>query len=57
MTPTNAELIFWVVALVIAVLCVCAIPFISNYLDNKDVKRMFAYQEYEEYHDDMEDYE
>lgn len=57
MTPTNAELIFWVVALVIAVLSVCAIPCISNYLDNKDVKRMFAHQEYEEYHDDMEDYE
>jgi hypothetical protein len=56
MTPTNAELIFWAVAAVIAVLFICALPFISNYLDNKDVERMFSNRKYTEYHDDMEDW-
>ena len=56
MTPTTAELIFWSVCAVLAILFLVAIPFISNCLENKDTERMFAHYERTEYHDDMEDW-
>ena len=56
MTPTTAELIFWAVCAVLAILFLVAIPFISNCLENKDTERMFARYELTEYHDDMEDW-
>lgn len=39
--PTNSELIFWSVCAIIAILFFITIPFISNYLENKDNERMF----------------
>lgn len=38
---SNAELVFWCVCGVIAVLAVCALPFFYNYLEYQEVKRMF----------------
>lgn len=56
MTPTNAELIFWAVACALALIFIFIVmPTVSNYLDHKDVKRMFSHYERTEYHDDMED--
>lgn len=53
----DTELIFWLVCGVLALLFFLAIPFIDNYMKNKDTERMFANRNYTEYHDDMEDYE
>lgn len=39
---TNAELIFWIAASVLAVLFLfVGVPMINNYHENKDVERMF----------------
>jgi len=51
---TDAELIFWIVAGVLAILFFLAIPFIDNYMKNEEAKRVFAHYNFEEYHDDME---
>jgi hypothetical protein len=53
--PTDAELIFWIVLLVIAVLFLLALPIIRNAMENSEAKRMLSHYDYEEYHDDMED--
>lgn len=57
MTPTNAELIFWAVALILAVITVAILYFINRRMEEKDIERMFAHCTYTEYHDDLEDYE
>ncbi len=54
--PTNAELIWWLVWGAIAVLTLCALPFINNYLENQRAAQMLSHYDYTEYHDDMEDY-
>ena len=36
---TDAELGFWCV---VGVLCVCAMPFINNYIEYKETEKMFA---------------
>ena len=39
---TDAELIFWIVAGVLAMLFLfVGVPMINNYYENKDVERMF----------------
>ena len=38
---TTAELIFWIVCGVLALLTVIAIPLVSNYLDYKDMERRY----------------
>lgn len=38
---TDAELCFWCVCGVLAILFVCAMPFINNYLEYKRVEKMF----------------
>lgn len=53
--PTDAELIGWIVLLVIAVLFFLALPIIHNIMENNEAKRMLSHYDYEEYHDDMED--
>ena len=57
MTPTNAELIFWAVALILAVITVVVLYFVNRRMEEKDTERMFAHCTYTEYHDDLEDYE
>lgn len=52
---TDAEMTFWIMCGVLALLTACAIPFINNYLEQKRVERMFKHYDFEEYHDDMED--
>ena len=37
----DAELIWWIGAAVVALLFVCAVPFIDNYLKYKDTEKMF----------------
>lgn len=39
--PTNAELIFWSVCAILMVLFLLSLPFINNFLENKEVERMF----------------
>jgi hypothetical protein len=39
---TDAELIFWCVAGALCVLFMCAMPFISNYIEYKEAEKMFA---------------
>ena len=51
------ELIWWCAWGALAVLFALALPFIHNYIRNKEVARMFENREYTEYHDDMEDWE
>jgi len=39
---TNAELIFWIAAVVLGVLFLfVGVPMINSYYENKDVERMF----------------
>ena len=38
---TDAEFYFWIVAGVLGILFVCALPFINNYLSYKETQRMF----------------
>lgn len=54
---TDAELTFWIVCGILCILAVCAIPFISNYLEYKETRRIFRHYDRTEYHDDMEDEE
>jgi hypothetical protein len=37
----DAELIWWIAVAVVALLFVCAVPFIDNYLKYKDTEKMF----------------
>jgi hypothetical protein len=53
----DCELVFWGVCLGLALLFLLFLPFINNYLNNKDIERMFKNREFEEYHDDMEEQE
>ena len=38
---TNAEFYFWVIGGALCALFLCALPFINNYLQYKEAKRMF----------------
>ena len=40
---TNAELIFWCVIGVVVVALFVAMPFINNYLTNKEAREMLGY--------------
>lgn len=56
MYPTNAELIFWIVALVLGlVFMFIVLPLLNNHMQNQEAKRMLSHYDYTEYHDDMED--
>ena len=50
--PTNAEVTFWVVLLVIAVALFIALPIINRVMEYKNNQEKYGYTEY---HDDMED--
>lgn len=39
--PTIIELVFWIVCAVLAILFVASLPIISNFLESKEVERMF----------------
>jgi hypothetical protein len=39
---TDAELVFWCVVGALCVLLVCALPFINNYMEDKETEKMFA---------------
>lgn len=55
--PTDAEIIFWVVALIIGlILLFVVLPILHNHIQNQEAKRMLSHYDYEEYHDDMEDW-
>lgn len=55
--PTDAELIFWIIAAVLAFAFMFIItPLANNYIANKDARRMLRQDDYIEYHDDMEDW-
>lgn len=51
--PTNTELIFWIVCAILAILFIASMPIISNFLENKEVERMFDRPDINI--DDMED--
>ena len=51
--PTDAEMTFWIVLLVIAVLFFIALPFIRNAIEQSEVDRMFRRPDTNV--DDMED--
>lgn len=50
--PTNAEVAFWVILLVIAVTLFIALPIINRVMEYKSNREKYGYTEY---HDDMED--
>lgn len=50
--PTNAEMTFWVILLVIAVALFIALPIINRVMEYKSNREKYGYTEY---HDDMED--
>jgi hypothetical protein len=50
--PTNAEVTFWVILLVIAVALFIALPIINRVMEYKSNREKYGYTEY---HDDMED--
>lgn len=50
--PTNAEVTFWVILLVIAVALFIALPVINRVMEYKSNREKYGYTEY---HDDMED--
>lgn len=50
--PTNAEVAFWVILLVIAVALFIALPIINRVMEYKSNQEKYGYTEY---HDDMED--
>ena len=50
--PTNAEVTFWVILLVIAVALFIALPIINRVMEYKNNREKYGYTEY---HDDMED--
>ena len=50
--PTNAEVTFWVILLVIAVVLFIALPIINRVMEYKRNQEKYGYTEY---HDDMED--
>jgi hypothetical protein len=50
--PTNAEVTFWVILLVIAVALFIALPIINRVMEYKSNQEKYGYTEY---HDDMED--
>lgn len=50
--PTNAEVTFWVILLVIAVTLFIALPIINRVMEYKSNREKYGYTEY---HDDMED--
>ena len=50
--PTNAEVTFWVILLVIAVTLFIALPIINKVMEYKSNREKYGYTEY---HDDMED--
>lgn len=50
--PTNAELTFWVVLLVIMVVVLIALPIINRVMECKSYEEKYGFTEY---HDDMED--
>lgn len=52
----DAELRFWIVALVAALLIMFVVlPLVNRHLENKDLERLLGNRSFEEYHDDMED--
>ena len=58
MYPTDAELTFWIVALVLAlVFMFIVLPLWGRYQEKKEHDRMFSHYRYTEYHDDMEDWQ
>lgn len=58
MQPTDAELTFWIVALVLALVFMFIIlPLWGRYQEKKEHDRMFSHCRYTEYHDDMEDWQ
>ena len=58
MYPTDAELAFWIVALVLAlVFMFIVLPLWGRYQEKKEHDRMFSHYRYTEYHDDMEDWQ
>lgn len=50
--PTNAEVAFWVILLVIAVTLFIALPIINRVMEYRSNQEKYGYTEY---HDDMED--
>ena len=54
---TDAELAFWCVCGALALLFFLSMPLIGRYLDNKEAKSIFPHKDFEEYHDDMEDWQ
>ena len=51
--PTNEEVTFWIVLLVIVVALFVAIPIINRVMEYKSNQEKYGYSEY---HDDMEDW-
>lgn len=55
--PTDAEIIFSIVALILGLLFLFVfLPILHNHILNQEAKRMLPHYDYEEYHDDMEDW-
>lgn len=56
--PTNEELTFWIVLVVVALAIVFVVaPFMNYWFKNKELDEVLPAYKFEEYHDDMEDYE
>ena len=55
--PTNEELTFWIVLVVVALAIVFVVaPFVNYWFKNKELDEALPTYKLEEYHDDMEDY-
>lgn len=54
---SDTELIFWCVCCALVLLFLLSMPLIGRYLDNKEAKSVFPRKGFEEYHDDMEDWQ
>lgn len=54
---SDAELIFWCVCGVLALLFFLSMPLIGRYLDDNEAKSILPHKGFEEYHDDMEDWQ
>ena len=54
---SDAELIFWCVCGVLALLFILSMPLIGRYLDDNEAKSILPHKGFEEYHDDMEDWQ
>ena len=55
--PTNEELAFWIVLLVVALVIVFVVaPLMNCWFENRELDEALPAYKFEEYHDDMEDY-